>query len=243
MFINTHSISLQLNRMSGFCSPHISLLQTFLLPQREIIKDKTETTKVCPYVCVMQQPAPAWAGPPPPSSQIPMVEENKPSSYLGKAVENSDPAWDVILRAFRGTYPEILLDWHCTSHPHHRMWFVLQLKYPSAFRENLTSLFHVLIPLFWRVVLIFFVSTCIWLVCLSRKCVVVLVQEEERWLFLSRKTSLRKRSLKHLVDEAHCLQPGATHRNITGQCNREKCFLSVKRKIQVDFSLNPFIKD
>ncbi|TKC34119.1 hypothetical protein EI555_007918, partial [Monodon monoceros] len=41
-------------------------------------------------------------------------------------------------------------------------------------------------------------------------------QEEERWLFLSRKTSLRKRSLKHLVDEAHCLQPGATHRNITG---------------------------
>ncbi|XP_059797330.1 proto-oncogene tyrosine-protein kinase ROS isoform X2 [Balaenoptera ricei] len=42
------------------------------------------------------------------------------------------------------------------------------------------------------------------------------VQEEEQWLFLSRKTSLRKRSLKHLVDEAHCLQSGATHRNITG---------------------------
>lgn len=58
----------------------------------------------------MQQPAPAWAGPPPPSSQIPMVEDNKPSSYLGKAVENSDTACDVILRAFRGTYPEILLD-------------------------------------------------------------------------------------------------------------------------------------
>ena len=53
------------------------------------------------------------------------------------------------------------------------------------------------------------------------------VQEEEQWLFLSRKTSLRKRSLKHLVDEAHCLQSEATHHNITGQCNREKCFLSV----------------
>ncbi|KAI4539430.1 hypothetical protein MG293_010822, partial [Ovis ammon polii] len=46
--------------------------------------------------------------------------------------------------------------------------------------------------------------------------VVVLVQEEEQWLFLSRKTSLRKRSLKHLVDEAHCLQSDATHHNITG---------------------------
>ncbi|XP_064342815.1 proto-oncogene tyrosine-protein kinase ROS isoform X2 [Camelus dromedarius] len=42
------------------------------------------------------------------------------------------------------------------------------------------------------------------------------VQEEEQWLFLSRKTSLRKRSLKHLVDEAHCLQSDATRRNITG---------------------------
>ncbi|XP_014721615.1 proto-oncogene tyrosine-protein kinase ROS isoform X1 [Equus asinus] len=42
------------------------------------------------------------------------------------------------------------------------------------------------------------------------------VQEEEQWLFLSRKTSLRKRSLKHLVDEAHCLHSGATHHNITG---------------------------
>ncbi|XP_058422820.1 proto-oncogene tyrosine-protein kinase ROS isoform X2 [Diceros bicornis minor] len=42
------------------------------------------------------------------------------------------------------------------------------------------------------------------------------VQEEEQWLFLSRKTSLRKRSLKHLVDEAHCLQSGATRHNITG---------------------------
>ncbi|KAM9676302.1 proto-oncogene tyrosine-protein kinase ROS isoform 3-T3 [Dama dama] len=42
------------------------------------------------------------------------------------------------------------------------------------------------------------------------------VQEEEQWLFLSRKTSLRKRSLKHLVDEAHCLQSDATHHNITG---------------------------
>ncbi|XP_037376870.1 proto-oncogene tyrosine-protein kinase ROS [Talpa occidentalis] len=42
------------------------------------------------------------------------------------------------------------------------------------------------------------------------------VQEEEQWLFLSRKTSLRKRSLKHLVDEAHCLQSDAIHHNITG---------------------------
>ncbi|XP_034846271.1 proto-oncogene tyrosine-protein kinase ROS isoform X1 [Mirounga leonina] len=42
------------------------------------------------------------------------------------------------------------------------------------------------------------------------------VQEEEQWLFLSRKASLRKRSLKHLVDEAHCLQSDATHHNITG---------------------------
>ncbi|XP_069344443.1 proto-oncogene tyrosine-protein kinase ROS isoform X3 [Eulemur rufifrons] len=42
------------------------------------------------------------------------------------------------------------------------------------------------------------------------------VHEEEQWLFLSRKTSLRKRSLKHLVDEAHCLQSDAIHHNITG---------------------------
>uniref|UniRef100_A0A8D2B9G8 Tyrosine-protein kinase receptor n=1 Tax=Sciurus vulgaris TaxID=55149 RepID=A0A8D2B9G8_SCIVU len=42
------------------------------------------------------------------------------------------------------------------------------------------------------------------------------VQEEEQWLFLSRKTSLRKRSLKHLVDEAHCLWSDAIHHNITG---------------------------
>uniref|UniRef100_G1LGZ2 Tyrosine-protein kinase receptor n=1 Tax=Ailuropoda melanoleuca TaxID=9646 RepID=G1LGZ2_AILME len=42
------------------------------------------------------------------------------------------------------------------------------------------------------------------------------VQEEEQWLFLSRKASLRKRSLKHLVDEAHCLQSDAIHHNIRG---------------------------
>ncbi|XP_039726973.1 proto-oncogene tyrosine-protein kinase ROS isoform X1 [Pteropus medius] len=42
------------------------------------------------------------------------------------------------------------------------------------------------------------------------------VQEEEQWLFLSRRTSLRKRSLKHLVDEAQCLQSDVIHRNITG---------------------------
>ncbi|XP_039101958.1 proto-oncogene tyrosine-protein kinase ROS [Hyaena hyaena] len=41
-------------------------------------------------------------------------------------------------------------------------------------------------------------------------------QEEEQWLFLSRKSSLRKRSLKHLVDEAHCLHSDAIHHNITG---------------------------
>jgi hypothetical protein len=46
------------------------------------------------------------------------------------------------------------------------------------------------------------------------------VQEEEQWLFLSRKTSLRKRSLKYLVDEAHCLWSDAIHHNITGQSNR-----------------------
>uniref|UniRef100_G1RSK1 Tyrosine-protein kinase receptor n=1 Tax=Nomascus leucogenys TaxID=61853 RepID=G1RSK1_NOMLE len=42
------------------------------------------------------------------------------------------------------------------------------------------------------------------------------VQQEEQWLFLSRKTSLRKRSLKHLVDEAHCLRLDAVYHNITG---------------------------
>ncbi|XP_037699238.1 proto-oncogene tyrosine-protein kinase ROS isoform X2 [Choloepus didactylus] len=42
------------------------------------------------------------------------------------------------------------------------------------------------------------------------------VQEEEQWLFLSRKSSLRKRSLKHLVEEAHCLHSDAVHYNITG---------------------------
>lgn len=42
------------------------------------------------------------------------------------------------------------------------------------------------------------------------------VQEEEQWLFLSRKTSLRKRSLKYLVDEAHCLWSDAIRHNITG---------------------------
>ncbi|XP_036024992.1 proto-oncogene tyrosine-protein kinase ROS isoform X3 [Onychomys torridus] len=42
------------------------------------------------------------------------------------------------------------------------------------------------------------------------------VQEEEQWLFLSRKTSLRKRSLKYLVDEAHCLWSDTIHQNITG---------------------------
>ncbi|XP_051711345.2 proto-oncogene tyrosine-protein kinase ROS isoform X1 [Oryctolagus cuniculus] len=42
------------------------------------------------------------------------------------------------------------------------------------------------------------------------------VQEEEQWLFLSRKMSLRKRSLKHLVDEARCLWSDAIHHNITG---------------------------
>ena len=57
----------------------------------------------------MQPVSPAWAGLPPPSSQIPRVEDNELSSYLGKAVENSVTACGVILRAFRGTYPEILL--------------------------------------------------------------------------------------------------------------------------------------
>ncbi|KAL6046101.1 hypothetical protein STEG23_023645, partial [Scotinomys teguina] len=42
------------------------------------------------------------------------------------------------------------------------------------------------------------------------------VQEEEQWLFLSRKTSLRKRSLKYLVEEAHCLWSDTIHQNITG---------------------------
>ncbi|XP_073931842.1 proto-oncogene tyrosine-protein kinase ROS isoform X2 [Castor canadensis] len=42
------------------------------------------------------------------------------------------------------------------------------------------------------------------------------VQGEEQWLFLSRKTSLRKRSLKYLVDEAHCLWSDDIHHNITG---------------------------
>ncbi|KAM6185672.1 proto-oncogene tyrosine-protein kinase ROS isoform 2-T2 [Rhynchocyon petersi] len=42
------------------------------------------------------------------------------------------------------------------------------------------------------------------------------VQEEEQWLFLSRKTSLRKRSLKYIADEAHCLQSDVIHHNITG---------------------------
>ncbi|XP_055455372.1 proto-oncogene tyrosine-protein kinase ROS isoform X3 [Psammomys obesus] len=42
------------------------------------------------------------------------------------------------------------------------------------------------------------------------------VQEEEQWLFLSRKTSLRKRSLKYLVDEAHCLCSDTICHNITG---------------------------
>lgn len=60
--------------------------------------------------------------------------------------------------------------------------------------------------------------------------VIVLVQEEEQWLFLSRKASLRKRSLKHLVDEAHCLQSGAIHHDITGQYDGKKCFLCVKKK-------------
>lgn len=73
--------------------------------------------------------------------------------------------------------------------------------------------------------------------------IVVLVQEEEQWLFLSRKSSLRKRSLKHLVDEAQCLQSDAVHHNITGQYSREKYFLRVKRKIQVDFSFNLFMKN
>lgn len=67
------------------------------------------------------------------------------------------------------------------------------------------------------------------MVGLSVNCAAVLVQEEEQWLFLSRKTSLRKRSLKHLVDEAHCLHSGATHHNITGQYNRKECFLSKKK--------------
>lgn len=58
-------------------------------------------------------------------------------------------------------------------------------------------------------------------VVLSVNRVVVLVQEEEQWLFLSRRTSLRKRSLKHLVDEAQCLQSDVIHRNITGQYERE----------------------
>lgn len=84
-----------------------------------------------------------------------------------------------------------------------------------------------------------FVSMCIQMVSVNH--VVVLVQEEEQWLFLSRKSSLRKRSLKHLVDEAQCLQSDATHHNITGQYKREM-FFSEKRKIQVDFYFNLFIK-
>ncbi|XP_051020218.1 proto-oncogene tyrosine-protein kinase ROS isoform X2 [Acomys russatus] len=42
------------------------------------------------------------------------------------------------------------------------------------------------------------------------------VQEEEQWLFLSRKASLRKRSLKYLVEEARCLWSDTIHHNITG---------------------------
>ena len=49
------------------------------------------------------------------------------------------------------------------------LWFIPQLKYPCIFREYLAKLFRVPVPLFLRVILIFFVSICIWLVCLSIK--------------------------------------------------------------------------
>ncbi|XP_037056259.1 LOW QUALITY PROTEIN: proto-oncogene tyrosine-protein kinase ROS [Peromyscus leucopus] len=60
------------------------------------------------------------------------------------------------------------------------------------------------------------------------------VQEEEQWLFLSRKTSLRKRSLKYLVDEAHCLWSDTIHQNITGIA------VNVQQQV-VYFSEGPFI--
>lgn len=59
------------------------------------------------------------------------------------------------------------------------------------------------------------------------------VQEEEQWLFLSRKTSLRKRSLKYLVDEAHCLWSDTIHHNITGQSNRGVSLHSKKKYLQL----------
>ena len=171
MLIKAQCISLQSNRTSRIVLQSSNFTPTGFSPASmgEIIEDKTEATKVCLYVCIMQPAPPAWAGPPPPSSQSPRVEDNELSSYLGEALENGDAACDGILRAFRGTHPEILLGWHSTSHPNHRMWFTPQLKYPSIFREYPAKLFHVPVPLFLRVVLIFFVSICIWLVCLSIK--------------------------------------------------------------------------
>ncbi|XP_077018856.1 proto-oncogene tyrosine-protein kinase ROS isoform X2 [Tamandua tetradactyla] len=67
------------------------------------------------------------------------------------------------------------------------------------------------------------------------------VQEEEQWLFLSRKSSLRKRSLKHLVEEAHCLHTDAIHHNITGisiNVHQQVVYFSERNLIWVKTAVN-----
>lgn len=192
----------------------------------------------------MQQPRLARAGPPPPSGHILRAADNEPSSCWRKAVENGDPFRGVILGALRGTYIYTLLDWHRTSHPQSRnsaIYAAFEMP-PVASEKNLTSLFWALVALLRRMVMIF-VCVDVHVVGLPINRVIVLVQEEEQWLFLSRKASLRKRSLKHLVDEARCLQSDALHHNITGQYDRKKRFLRVKKKTQTDFYVNLLIKN
>lgn len=93
--------------------------------------------------------------------------------------------------------------------------------------ENLVSLFKKVLSSLCRRIKTFCVGLCMVGLSAYKSC--FSVQEEEQWLFLSRKTSLRKRSLKYLVDEAHCLWSDAIRHNITGQSDRIMFFYYEKK--------------
>lgn len=62
--------------------------------------------------------------------------------------------WEVTLHVLlfegiQGHMQKILLGWHSTSRPNHRMWF-MQLKYPRVSSEYLAKLFCVPARLFFK---------------------------------------------------------------------------------------------
>ena len=171
MLIKAQCISLQSNRTSRRVLQSSKFIITGLSPalKGEIIEDKTEQPKSV-YMCVLCNQ----------SLQPGLDYLHQAVRFPGWRIMSWAPIWARLLRT---VILHVVLFWgHSGARtqksylvetvlptPIIELWFIPQLKYPCIFREYLAKLFRVPVPLFLRVILIFFVSICIWLVCLSIK--------------------------------------------------------------------------